>query len=147
MRTKEILRYYDIVGNRTAGSHGIFLSLRMTGKHETQPPGQITAEVDQKGQNYIPVNSSKSGYNDGDWHHVAVVRNGALLKLYVDGAPSASGNGSGVANIANGNPFILGRSLVGVEVKFTPVADYGDLRLYNVALTDAQVQLIFKNTI
>lgn len=147
LRTRDTLRYYDIVGNRTAGSHGIFFSLRMTGNHETQPPGQITAEIDQNGQNYIPINSSKSGYNDGNWHHVTVVRNGASLKLYVDGGPSASGSASGVANVSNNNPFVLGRSLVGVEAKFTPVADYGDLRIYNVALTDAQVQLIFNNTI
>jgi len=146
-KTVETYRYFDIVGNRTAGSHGVFFCIRMTGRHETAPPGRITVEVDQNGQNYIPVDSTKWGLNDGQWHHVVAVRDGVSLKLYIDGALSASATGSGVANIANGNPFILGRSLVGVHDKFAPNADYADMRVYYGGMTADQVLLLYQNKI
>ncbi|HEX3043479.1 MAG TPA: LamG domain-containing protein [Bacillota bacterium] len=139
LQTSEKYRYFDLIGNRTAGSHGNFFCIRMTGKHESSPEGMIVAEVDQDGQNYIDLNSSKTGLNDGQWHHVAVTRQGVNLKLYVDGELSARKSASGIANIANGNPFKLGRSLQGVHDRFTPDARYGDLRVYKVALTDEQV--------
>jgi hypothetical protein len=141
-RTSEKYRYFDLLGNRTAGSHGNFFCLRMTGKHESSPEGRVSVEVDenQQGHNYIAVSSQVTGLNDGKWHHVAAVREGASLKLYIDGVLSGESKGSGVANIANGNPFKLGRSLSpNVEQKFAPTADYDDLCLYDVALTGEQI--------
>jgi len=132
LRTSEQLRYFDVVGNRTAGSHGIFFNLRMTGQHESAPPGRVTAEVDHDGTGYIAVDSSHTGLNDGLWHHAAAVRRGTRLTLYIDGQPSGEGTADVIADIANGNPFKLGRSLQGVEIRFTPVADYADLRVYGV---------------
>jgi len=144
-KTSETYRYFDIIGNRTAGSHGNFFCIRMMGNHESGTRGRVTTEVDEDGggRNYIPVNSSRTGLNDGQWHHVAVVRDGASLKLYIDGALSGSGDGPGTANIANGNPFILGRSLVGVHDKFAPNAQYADLRVYSGALTVDEVAQIY----
>jgi hypothetical protein len=131
-RTSEQLRYFDIVGNRTAGSHGNFFNLRMTGHHESAPEGRVTAEVDQDGTGYIAVDSSRVGLNDGLWHHAAAVRRGNRLTLYIDGQPSGDGTADVIANIQNGNPFKLGRSLQGVTDRFAPVADYADLRVYGL---------------
>ena len=138
-KTNEKYRYFDIVGNRTASSHGNFLSIRMTGKHETQPEGILVVEVDEdeSGKNYIVVYSKKSGLNDGNWHSLVVVRIGKNLALYIDGNPDGTGtSATGIANIKNGNDFKLGRSLVySQEKKFTPDAVYKNLYVYDLALT------------
>ncbi|ETW94273.1 MAG: hypothetical protein ETSY1_35570 [Candidatus Entotheonella factor] len=140
-QTTEQHRYFDLAGNRTVGSHGNFLAIRMTGNHESSPRGRVSVEVDQDGNgtNFIGVSSQVTGLNDGDWHHIAVVRRGNSLELYVDGVSSNRGSANGVANIANGNAFKLGRSLVGHDAKFAPNARFRALCVYDVALTDRQV--------
>ncbi|WP_231859474.1 tectonin domain-containing protein [Nodularia spumigena] len=145
LQTKESYRYFDIAGNRAAGSHGNFFCIRMTGKHESRPGGIIASEVDQdqNGTNYIGVESKTAGFNDGKWHHLAVVRQGKSLKLYIDGVILGNATGNGVANIANGQAFKLGRSLVGVDNKFAPDARYSGLRVYDTALNDSEISSLF----
>jgi hypothetical protein len=140
--TKEQQRYYDVVGNRTAPSHGNFFSLRMTGNNPGGNSGQLTAEVDQDGNgtNYAAVQSAQTGLNDGRWHHVAVVRTGPSLTLYVDGHFSASTAGKGTANIANNNPFRLGRSL---STFVSPNGYYSDLGVYTADLGSQDIYHIF----
>ncbi len=127
---------FDIVGNRTAPSHGNFFSLRMSAK------GQIVAEVDQdqNGTNYAIAESQQSGLTDNNWHHVAVVRASQSLALYVDGQPSATGIGKGTAKIANGNPFRLGRSLANGT---SPMAVYTDLGVYSAELDPRTIYHIY----
>jgi Concanavalin A-like lectin/glucanases superfamily len=145
-KTTETIRYFDVVGNRTDGSHGNFFCLRMTGQHESEPWGMLVAEVDQDGggTNYTAVNSSRAGLNDGNWHHAAVVRSGTSLKIYVDGAFSAESIGSGVASISNGNDFKLGRSLIGFGDRFAPNASYDELWVYDSALSGNEISNLFK---
>ncbi|MEY3867479.1 MAG: hypothetical protein RLZZ338_1370 [Cyanobacteriota bacterium] len=147
VQTAETYRYFDLAGNRAAGSHGNFFCIRMTGKHESRPAGLIGSEVDQdqNGTNYIGVESKTAGFNDGKWHHIAAVRKGTSLKLYIDGVVSGNGSGQGVANIANGNAFKLGRSLVGVHDKFAADARYSDLRVYDTALNDSEISSLFSS--
>jgi hypothetical protein len=119
---------FDLIGNRTASSHGNFLAIRMTGNHPTEPHGMITAEVDQDGNgtNYIAVQSSRTGLNDGNWHQVTVVRHQEILSLYVDTYHVGSATGAGVANINNNNPFIIGKS-VAMSGRFAPVAAFDEV--------------------
>lgn len=140
--TKEQQRYFDVVGNRTSPSHGNFFSLRMTGNNPGGNNGQLTAEVDQDGSgtNYAHVESAQTGLNDGRWHHVAVVRAGPSLTLYVDGRLSASTAGKGIANIANNNPFRLGRSLA---TGISPNSYYSDLGVYDEELGAPDIYHIF----
>ncbi|MDB5267509.1 MAG: hypothetical protein JWP58_549 [Hymenobacter sp.] len=145
-KTTEMYRYFDVVGNRTSGSHGNFFCLRMSGQHESLPAGALFAEVDQDeyGTNYNDILANRAGLNDGNWHHVAVVRAGQTLSIYVDGAPSGEATTEGgVASIANGNDFKLGRSLVGVHDKFAPNASYDELYVYNLALTGDEILTLF----
>jgi hypothetical protein len=146
LKTTETYRYFDVVGNRTDGSHGNFFCLRMTGHHESVAWGMLIAEVDQDGggTNYLAVQSSRTNLNDGNWHHAAVVRLGQSLKIYVDGELSAEANAGGVANISNGNDFKLGRSLVGVSDKFAPDASYDELWVYDSALSGDEISNLFK---
>lgn len=146
-KTAEKERYFDIIGNRTDGSHGNFFSLRMTGVHESIAEGTLVAELDQDetGSNYLPIQSAISGLNDNKWHHVAVVRDGNYIKLYVDGRISASraSNSINKININNKNDFKLGRSLIGISDKFAPKASYDDVRVYRGTITNSDIQNIY----
>ena len=147
-QTTETHRLFDVAGNRTAGSHGNFFIIRMTGNHESMAQGTVYVEVDQnnKGLNYNAVHSSVAGLNDGQWHHIATVRKGKLLQLYVDGVLSNSQSVKGVANINNRKHFILGRSLSGHETKFAADSRYSDLRVYDIALTEEQISSLFSSS-
>lgn len=130
----------SVIGNRAEISHGNFFCIGMIGAYQSEPPGKLWVEVDQDsaGANYIWISSREVGLNDGIWHHIVVTRQGVTLKLYVDGNLSAQGSASGIANIANGNPLRTG--LPGV---ISPDARYCDLRIYDLALTDEQVNSVF----
>ncbi|HWP81242.1 MAG TPA: FG-GAP-like repeat-containing protein [Bacteroidota bacterium] len=49
--------------------------------------------------------------NDNRWHHVAAVREGTLLKLYVDGIPDGATSASAVGSLSNSDPLILGHTI------------------------------------
>ncbi len=152
--TSETQQYFDLVGNRTAGSCGNFFQIRMSGNSvptardggTTISNGVITAEIAQDGSctNFIGLQSGP-GFNDGQRHHLAVARAGSTMMLYVDGVRVASGSAAGVANVTNGNPFKIGRSLADCcfGTTFTPAATFDDLRIYNSALTDIQIRTLF----
>lgn len=133
IKTSDTLAVYDLIGNRTSGSHDSFVSLRMAGG-----TGVAAAEVDENsdGKNYVGVTSDVGGLNDGNWHHIAVVRQRQTLSLYVDGKLAGSASATGVAAIGNGNPLKLGRSLIGVVPRFAPNAVFDDVRVYDVALDE-----------
>jgi len=133
LKTTEQQRYFDIVGNRTAPSHGNFFSMRMTGNYPGQPNGRISIEVDQddSGTNYTALESQITNLNDGRWHHVMAVRGGPSLTLYVDGVFAGAAAGKGIAAIKNGNPFRLGASLAG---GISPNALYCDLGVFDQQL-------------
>lgn len=145
VKTSEQLRYFDIVGNRTDGSHGNFFCVRMTGRHESLPAGMFSVEVDQDGggTNYVWVQSSCAGLNDGAWHHVAASRRGPRLTLYVDGQPCGSAAAGAPADVNNGHELRLGRSLVGVCDVFAPNASFADLQVYDLGLDDQHVWQVY----
>jgi len=132
----------DIVGNRTSTSHGNFSSLRLAGDNPTVGTGQLVAEADQdaNGTNYVAAVSKGPALNDGAWHHVAVVRGGPSLSLYVDGELSGQGVGKGVANIASNNPWRLGRSLA---TDTSPSAKFCDLGVYSKELGPEEIYHIY----
>jgi hypothetical protein len=148
-KTNEKHRLFDIVGNRVACSNGNFLSIRMSGKHETAPEGMVVAEVDEdtSGKNHIGVDSKKVGLNDGNWHALVVVRISKNLSIYIDGDLDNTGkSANGIANINNGNVFKLGRSCVNNGL-FTPNAVYRNLRVYeNRALTKSEIKAMFNKS-
>jgi hypothetical protein len=80
---------------------------------------------------------STSNVNDGAWHHVAVTRNAATgaMVLYVDGAQQATATGPTGTRGAPAN-LRVGSLQTGLNF-FAGQID--ELRLYNAALTAAQV--------
>lgn len=128
----------DVLGNRTAYSHGNFIAVRIRGD------GTITAELDQDGwgTNYVAVWGYVWPVNDGEWHHLAYVRSGATLLIYIDGEPKdISATDSGAPTwISGASSFRLGRRLPYYGGNFTSIeASFDDLRLYDRALSDGEI--------
>jgi hypothetical protein len=68
------------------------------------------------------VRTSSGGYNDGSWHHVALVRNGTSLAIYVDGVSKAtatsSSSESSSGTLRIGNSYYTPRGLTGYMDEF-----------------------------
>lgn len=86
---------------------------------------------------------STTTVNDGVWHHVAgVYEHGVSKRVFVDGAPAEATLGA-PGNTPVGAPFLVG----GLSVGGTPVAYFNgmvdELRVYDHALADTEVQTLF----
>lgn len=109
--------------------------------------GQTAAFVDREGYAEMTFNDSAGNssfvksttvVNDGKWHHIAVARNEADFRMYVDGVYNAKGE-TGRSAGADGDidhpgwyPMTIGRDLW-YEGFFTGAID--ELRISNVART------------
>jgi hypothetical protein len=144
-RTQEKARLFDLAGDRTAGSHGNFLAIRMTGKHESVPEGTVTVEVEQdnRGTNFIGIKSSTNGLNDGNWYQIVAVRKGKSLTLYIDGKLENTASANGIANLSNNNAFRLGRSYASFP---NAVVQYDNLWFYNRALSVDEIKILQTTT-
>ena len=145
-RTQEKSRLFDLAGDRTAGSHGNFLAIRMTGKHESVPEGTVMVELDQdnQGSNYISIQSTTNRLNDGNWHQIAVVREGKSLTLYIDSKLEKTASANGITNISNNNAFKLGRSYADFP---NAVVQYDNLCFYNRALSVDKIKILSQEQI
>ncbi len=77
----------------------------------------------------------------GKWYHIAMTYNGALLKLYVNGQLTNSKHVTGDLKV-NNRDFAIG-SNNGAQKFFHGSID--DVRFFNDALTQTQIQAIFSN--
>ena len=81
---------------------------------------------------------------DNDWHHVAIVRNGSTLKIIVDGVVEKSGSVSSYINVTSTtNGLTIGKDKGDIGRYWDGKID--EVRLYNAALTEEQVESIFLN--
>jgi concanavalin A-like lectin/glucanase superfamily protein len=74
------------------------------------------------------------------WKHIAAVRNGRDLKLYVDGKLAASSVAERGLEIFNGSPLRIG---LGQQAHFR--GKIQDVRLYNRALDDNELEMLYRN--
>ncbi len=98
-------------------------------------------EVDQNvlGTNLAAVNGT-TAVNDGVWHHLAFVRSGTSLMIYVDGALNATQATTGVANISNTTAFKMASSPCAGRFSGT----LEEAKVYTVALSASQIQADFR---
>ena len=122
----------DIIGDQAVQGHGNFFSVRLF-------KARIFFHVDESSQakNYVHIMTDPLPMiKNRTWFHVAVVREGPTLKIYINGVMAAEGvSETGVANISNDVDVKLGHSRRG-----TPIAHYEDLRIYHTALNATQIQ-------
>ncbi len=127
-------RTEGIIGKRSVCDHANMWDMRMFG-------GRLTLELDQSGSNYLPIATSRA-INDNVFHHVAIVRQGATVAIYIDGILDVTGS-SGIANVDSGTNLIAGRSACtgfNGEAFFTGVLD--ELTLVNRALSAGEIQAV-----
>ncbi len=81
-------------------------------------------------------------YNDGKWHHVALVKTPTRVMIYVDGVPKAS---SEELSTEQGDPFNVSLGCLDNERALDRllVGTIDELRIYNSALTADEIKTIF----
>jgi len=141
VQTRENCDLFDLIGNRAESGYGNYFNVRMNSE------GSVTAEIcqDEKGTNYMGIRAVQKGLNDGQWHHIAVVRSKGTLSLYIDGDFSIYGANRVATNINSKNPLKLGRSLVDRNTRrFAPEALFDDLAIYYSALSYKEVKALYE---
>jgi hypothetical protein len=127
----------DVLGNREDGSYGNYFSVRVRGT------GEVGIEIceDEEGSHYAELVGFGHPVNDGEWHHLAYVRSGAHISLYIDGALVGTGTAaSGYPAYLGGNSsFRIGRRLMYTGNFYSIPASYDDLRIYSRALSDNEI--------
>jgi hypothetical protein len=83
--------------------------------------------------------ATHSGFTTNAWHHVAGVKSGTTITIYVDGTP-----GSPVGEITNANPTLAGIDItIGSRRAITPDQIWNgyvdDVRVYNRALSASEI--------
>ncbi|WP_160328158.1 LamG-like jellyroll fold domain-containing protein [Solirubrum puertoriconensis] len=81
---------------------------------------------------------SATAVNDGRWHHVAAVRNGSTMQLYIDGKLEASNSSASNAPRNVPNRLVLGSMQTLVNGYFS--GRFDEVRIWNTARTAAEIQ-------
>jgi hypothetical protein len=127
----------DILSKRPICGHSSFWHVAM----DEVPYLEI--DGDDAGTGYGGVTAT-TPINDGEFHHVAFVRQGTTLRVHVDGALNNSATLGALAVISNAAPVIAGWSPCqpsGTTHYFSGLLD--ELALYNRALSAVEIQRIY----
>ena len=77
-------------------------------------------------------------YSTSQWYHVAITRNAASLKIYINGTESGSNNNVGSNNFHTFDSIRIGNSSVGE----TWAGKIDEVRIYNRALNAAEIRAL-----
>jgi len=129
----------DIVSNRTADSAAYKgFSLYTVNSGNGYVDGRIVDGTNTATAAYYGAQSIW-----GSWQHIAIVidRNAATIKAYLNGLPGTPASTASISDIsvANGVKFCTG-------AKGPFAGDLDDVRIYNRALSDAEVKAIYDAT-
>lgn len=99
---------------------------------------------------YVNTLTNSSHLEDGDWHHVAFTFSGttmADITFYVDGLPVTSDGGNN-ANAINTTDDVVHIGTRGNQSQeWFDGGGIDDVRIYNVALTDAQMLAVYNENV
>jgi len=103
--------------------------------------GAINVEID--GASYLQI-LGNTNVADGNLHHVAVVRQGTGLTLYVDSAVDGSGSSASTLKLNNNSSMVTGASVCdGVDGTMPLNGQLDEIQIFNVALSGSQVAAIY----
>lgn len=93
--------------------------------------------------------TSTTAINDGAWHHVVAVWNGANVQIYVDGTPASGGNG---ADKFSSSTFVNQMGALCTGAGRSSCSSYfngniSNVQVYNVPLTSGRVSLLYSEGI
>jgi type II secretory pathway pseudopilin PulG len=85
---------------------------------------------------------SKTPVNDGQWHHVAAVRTGNTVELFVDGNSQETGSGAQAGGAITTNVRAIGCEVYWGDPDSSScfAGTIDDVRIYNRALTAAEIK-------
>ncbi|MBK9448342.1 MAG: HYR domain-containing protein [Bacteroidetes bacterium] len=125
-----------IIAKRPSCNFGNFWNVFIIGN------GKVAIEVGQGPGNFnYTTFTSVSSVVDGQWHHIALSRNGTLISLYIDGVLENSANPSFVADLNNTAVLRLGYSpCTNVNGTLVYQGDMDEIRIWNRALCLGELQ-------
>jgi hypothetical protein len=132
-------RFEGVLGKRPICMHASFWDVRW----DINQGVVVELDQDSWGTNYNVMFAPKA-IDDGDFHHVAIVRQGTAASVYIDGAVDASQTTPGVTNISNSASLIAGKSACtgsGATEFFTGLLD--EIEIFNRALSEIEIQAIY----
>ena len=128
----------NVLSKRAVCNVASFWDLRLDGA------GGIIVEFLEAGGSNFNRYSSTIAVNDGQWRHIAVVREGPASRLYVDGVLDRSNTTAGTTNISNDADLLAGNGpCVGRDGTTFFDGELDEIEYFDVALTAAQVQAIY----
>ena len=104
--------------------------------------GHLIFEIDQDydGANYGNINGA-ANVMDGTWHHIAFVRQGTAMSIYLDGNLDGSGFSAGVTNLMENYNARIGQISCAGGQNFGGLID--DVTMWTGhALTESEIRLI-----
>jgi Concanavalin A-like lectin/glucanases superfamily len=137
------MRQEGLLGKRPVCGDSSFWDIRLgSGPTSFNPdPGVIGIELDgdEAGTNFNPIRT-KTTVNDGNFHHVAVVRSGATMSVYIDGRLDASRTTPGVTNIVNDAILAAGVSTcTGIDGTEFFTGQLDEIEIFDRALTASEI--------
>ena len=131
----------NILSKRPICNVASFWDIRLGGANAD---GLIRVELREEGGANPNQYLSTIKVNDGQWRHIAVVREGPMSRLYIDGALDSSNTAEGTTNISNDADLLVGNGpCVGVDGTMFFDGELDEIEYFSVALTSAQVQAIY----
>jgi hypothetical protein len=103
---------------------------------------QLQLSVTIGGSTYTAVNTAGAAINDGNWHYVVGVRNGANLYTYVDGSLQATGTAVASGTFATYTGGYIGAG-GGLDQEFNGKVD--DVAVWNTALSASAIATIYQH--
>lgn len=134
-----------VLGKRSGCAHNPFYDIRILGPgYYRGNPGHLLVELDQgDGVNYDAIVSSRV-VNDGMFHLVAVVRQGTVLSLYLDGVLDSSATSNIVINPSNSAALTAGISSCNDGITNVPLTGQLDeIEFFDRAIELSDIQAIY----
>ncbi len=104
--------------------------------------GVLSLTLEDTTSTTAEVTSAANGLNDGEWHHVAAVRDASVSKvrLYIDGEFDRQAPDPAPGNISTSFHFVAGRHpCYDFKSEHCFVGDIDELRLYSRILSDGEI--------
>jgi hypothetical protein len=96
---------------------------------------------DQLARDYTPDFTTTTDISDGQWHHIALVRQGRTGSIYVDGTLEATETTARTDDLWNDAPLRAGMSIcVGIDTTQPLTGQLDELMIFTSALSQAQIQ-------
>jgi hypothetical protein len=135
IKSDNLSEIQGVLGKRLVCMHSSFWDNRLG------PSGTMNVELDQDAlaTNHNSI-ATAATMNDAAFHLFAFSREGATLRLYVDGVLSASGTTAGTSVISNAADLIAGKSAcTGFDGTTSFDGDLDEIKIYDRALTACEV--------